>query len=557
VEELESRLQPSFLLGGLDLDADPGDDLFADHHRDQDSLASLASALATPPSTPVSSSGLSLASNAGGGGSPTAPGSGPQTVSPPAAELNALSAAARLPGWNSTTSPHLSVGPAPAPVPVTLASVTGVQSPVVQGSLSGTWLGSNGGDPTPPSVVWAGYQGDPVHGQWNAVVAGSGASAGYLFLGGTSTDASRGITVATVEKLRSDGSTDASTYVIRFEPTFGAYRESDAVQHLALTPDGGTLYATANISTSTAFGFSGIVAAIDATAPQAFFTGFADSKFNGVAVSGTASSYSVLVSGAVPSATQPNGTDLLLASFTSTLATWNYGLVYAFTQRSAVGLSTSGDSAGNQYFSGTFTSPTDTLGLFGKIDPMGNVVWNFVFANVTPGPGGAINGVVESGGFLYGTGTLNDTNGVSGPLHQDLVEFKADDATGSISSGGYGFLWVNQSGSGRTGDLAGEGLAVRNGDAYAVGFNFDSSAPPGPDRESAIVLHFGPTGATVAGIGELGGSGFDNAYGLDFATASGTDIFWAGGTTSTDLPVTDGSVYGGGLTDGWASRWIV
>jgi hypothetical protein len=546
-------VQPSFLTGGLDPDAglgaDLGDDLIGDHHHDRESLVALASALATPPST-------------------TANSSGPQAASSLPAELNAPSAAAPQAGWTTAATaasagvvahqpPRISAVPAPQSVPVTVGSVTAVQNPVIHGSLTGTFTGSKGGDPTPPSVVWAGYQSDPVRGQWNAVLNGTGASAGYIFLGGTSTDPTSGVTAATVEKLRSDGTTDATTFAIRFELPYSAYRGTDAVGHLALSPDGSRVYATANISTSTEFGFTGLLASVDVTAPRADVTGFADTKFNGVAVSGTADSYSVLVSGTDIDTTRPNGTDLLVAGFdptlTSTLYAHSYGFLQGGVAVDTAGLVSSQDSSGAQYVGGTLTMGNDTRGLFAKFDNQGALVWNFSWTNSVSGPGGAVNGVFESAGFLYMTGTLNSSG--AGSVHQDMILAKVSDLDGSIT-GGWAFEWI--AGTRGNGDLPGESIVVRNGEPFTAGRIFDPNLPPGPDMESAALIHFTSTGYDVVGNpAELGGSGFDNAYGLDFATPSGTDLFWAGDTTSTDLPVTDGSVYGGGLSDGWASRWVV
>jgi hypothetical protein len=564
LELLESRVQPSFLSGGLDLGDGLEFDLFDDHRRDHDRLAGLASALATPLNANTVGS-VSLPSSPGGASNPTSTGSSSQP-SQTAAELAALDAAVRQLGLTPAPATGSAVGVSHAGpvataariVPVTVASVAPVQSELIQGSVTGSSLpGSTVGNP-PPAVVWAGYLGDRVHAQWNAVVTGSGASAGYIFLGGTATDPVYGVTAATVEKLRADGSTDANTYVIRFEPTFGAYRETDAVEHLVLSPDGGTVYATANISTSTTFGFSGIVAAIDATAPRAFFTGFVDSKFNGVAVTGTASNYNVLVSGAVPNTTRPNGTDLLVASFDPTLTVTNYANVLDLGRPvDTAGLTSNGDNFGNQYIGGTwretFGSRTETSAFVARIDATGNDVWGDIFVIGSFGQDGAVNGVFESGGFVYATGSVNDPDG-SGLLHQDMILFKLDDAHGMPI---YFQLWGRFQGSTRTGDFPGEAIVVRNGEAFTAGFNYDTSQPPGPGRESAVLNHFNSNGSAILGSAEFGGNGFDNAYGLDFATSTGTDVVWAGVTTSTDLPVTDGSVYGGGFSDAWASRWVI
>jgi hypothetical protein len=425
--------------------------------------------------------------------------------------------------------------------------------------VTGSSLTGSGGPSR--AIVWAGYLGDPVHAQWNDVVTGSGPSAGYLFLGGTATDPVYGVTAATVEKLRADGSTDANTYVLRFEPTFGAYRETDAIQHLALSPDGSTLFATANISTSTAFGNSGIVASIDTTAPRAFFTGFADSKFNGVAVSGTASNYSVLVTGAVANTSRPNGTDLLAVKFDSSLTTVSYAFTYQANGNSA-GLSASADSSGNLYIGGTLQTATDTLAMYLKLDSTGMIpaAWGgfFTFGNVTPGQTGAFKGVVWDGGFLYGVGTLHDTT--PGPYQTDMLIIKANDSNGSITGQGYGWRWFNPYPSGAvSGDINAMAEQVRGGRQYIAGGNYDLSPGPGEPVKSAFLFQMTATGDNLLAnwFGGPSTTTQDIANGLSFATASGTDVFWAGVTTSTDLPVTDGSVYGGGFSDAWASRWVI
>jgi hypothetical protein len=155
------------------------------------------------------------------------------------------------------------------------------------------------------------------------------------------------------------------------------------------------------------------------------------------------------------------------------------------------------------------------------------------------------------------TGTLANTTGPSGPFNQDMILAKVDDASGTLT---WGFRWINAfpGGTTRSGDLPGEAIAVRNGEAFTAGNNFDTSSPTGPDMESALLLHFDNTGGGVLGIEELGGpssSGVDNGLGLDFATTGpSNDIVWAGSTTSFDLPI-NGS-YGGG-TDGFSARSVV
>jgi hypothetical protein len=150
--------------------------------------------------------------------------------------------------------------------------------------------------------------------------------------------------------------------------------------------------------------------------------------------------------------------------------------------------------------------------------------------------------VFVSGNDRYLTGTLNDSPS-PGPLGTDLIVSRLGFRPVVLSNQPFG-------------DMAGESVLVRGGDAFVAGYQFDSRNPP-PHLDSAMVLHFDSTLSTTLGRADFGGNGFDNALGVDFASDSGTELFAAGVTTSTDLPVTDGSAYGGGSSDAWASRVIV
>jgi hypothetical protein len=150
--------------------------------------------------------------------------------------------------------------------------------------------------------------------------------------------------------------------------------------------------------------------------------------------------------------------------------------------------------------------------------------------------------VYVSGNDRYLTGTLNDSPS-PGPLGTDMIVFRLGFPVVKLSNQPFG-------------DMAGEAVVARGNDAFVAGYEFDSRNPA-PHLDSAMILHFDRTLSTTLGRADIGGDGFDNALGIDFAGDSGAEVFAAGVTTSTDLPVTDGSVYGGGSSDAWASRVIV
>jgi hypothetical protein len=559
VETLESRVQPSFLTGGLDLGADFGDDLFNDHRHDH--LVSLASALAAPPSTTAVSSGVSTASNAGPGGSVAA-----GTIG--GADVTTLNAAARSLAANVSTTVSLSPQHQLTAVPTTsnqapVSGITDVRDQLQHTTVSATVVRGNNSGIGTRAITWGQYQGDPNFAQWNDVVTGVGAAAGDVFYVGTVTD-QNGNAGAAILRIQADGTIGATSYLATISFPFSTFTQRDSINHAALTPDGTTLVVTASISDNVnapTTGYDGVVASLDATmvtGPAAFFN---DSTLNGVTLITTATGYDVATSGKANNPMSTNPTDLLALRVDSTLMN---PPVFAETLEfsgSSAGLSASSDPSGNMYIGGTIQSPTDTLAAFGSLDSTGMVpaAWGgfFTFGNVTPGAGGAMNAVVWSNNRLYMTGTLNNSNGQTGPDNQDEILANANPANGSVAAPGWAFRWFNGTATTRTGDLPANGLVVRNGQPITVGGSFDNSAPPGPDMESALILKYTAAGSGITAFGEFGGSGLDNGLGASFVSTTGSEIFWGGNTTSNNLPVTNGSTYGGGTQDAWASRWNV
>src|SRR5262249_52428849 len=145
------------------------------------------------------------------------------------------------------------------------------------------------------------------------------------------------------------------------------------------------------------------------------------------------------------------------------------------------------DSSGAQYVGGTLTVGSDTRGMYAKIDNRGGLVWNFIWLNFNPGPGGAVNGVVESGGFLYMTGTLNAS--ALGAVHQDMILAKVKGIGGALRGG---YAEALELGGGNGTDVLGEAIAVRNGEAFPAGRLADFTQPPG--FQNAFILHFDSDG---------------------------------------------------------------
>jgi hypothetical protein len=557
VESLESRVQPSFLTGGFDLGFDLGDDLFSDHHHNQ--LTALTSALAAQPSTTALSSGVSAASNSGPAASPA------PTGSSAGAEL---SAAARSLGATFATigtnvNPHSQHGPTAVATnsnQVAPISITDVRNLATPAQVNATIVHPTAGGVGTNAVVWAGYLGDPNLAVWNDVVTGTGASAGDVFYVGTSTDAN-GNAAATVMRIQADGTPGPTSYIATLAFSFSTFTQPDSINHAVLNTAGDTLYLTGSFSDSTAptLGYDGPVIMADATTLAGNAVVFPDATTNGITLFANGD---VGVTGKTNNPASPNQTDILLARFNSSLS---LPPVFAETLQFAgnsAGLGASSDSSGNMYVSGWIQNTPDNNAAFGSVDATGTVRWSgqfFFFANVTPGTNGAMKSVTESGGFVYGVGTLN--NGMStGPYSTDMIIFKADDATGSLTTGGYGWDWHNTDAAGNpSGDINAMAGIVRGGRQYISGGNYDTAPDPGEPIKSAFLFQMTATGDNVLAnwFGGPSTTTQDIAMGIAFATNSGTDVFWGGSTTSTDLPVTNGSTFGGGTTDAWSSRWVI
>jgi hypothetical protein len=559
VELLESRVQPSFLTGGLDLGADFGDDLFNDHRHDH--LASLASALAAPSSPTAVSSGVSAASNAGAAGS----------VAPAASSAGApvITSAHSLAATVSTSlaiNPHAQGGPtavAATTNQVQVSNVTDARDQFRPTQFTATVVQGNGGGIGTRTVTWAQYQGDPSFAQWNDVVTGTGASAGDVFYVGTVTD-QNGNAAAGILRIQADGTIGATSYLATFSFPFSTFTQPDSFNHAVLDPTGATLYLTGSFSDNVngvTTGYDGVILALDDVALTGNAQVFGDATLNGVTLITTATGFDVGVSGKANNPTSSNATDLLVARFDSGLTTPSFAFTYQFAGATG-GLSASSDSSGNMYAAAFLQLPGDSGALYAKFDSTGMIptAWGggFVFGSNTPGPNSAMKGVVESGGFIYLVGTLNSTT--PGPYQTDMIIAKANDADGTLSGQGYGWHWFNTDATGApSGDINAMGEQVRNGQQFITGGNFDLAPDPGEPIESAFLFQMSATGAGLTPLW-FGGSSTTNpiiGYGIAFATSSGTDVFFGGGTTATDLPVTNGSTYGGGTQDAFAGRAVI
>jgi hypothetical protein len=582
VEQLESRVQPSFLTGGLDPGAEFADDLLDDRHHPDEHLAALASALVSPTST----NPVGLSSNpALDPGGPTSPATPDSSVQPSrtTAELAALTSAVRSLGAGAVADP----GPG-RPVPATataLPTPTLSRAPLLARPADLAVLPGRRTDPGgihPDVVTWTTFQQDHYFAQWNAVASGHGSSDGSVFVGGFSSDLSHSFTAATVEKLTSAGTLDPSfgggtglVYLELSPPTFA--QSNGSVTGLAVSADGSTVYLSANLAVSNnSSGFTGVVASLNAATggleASRYFAGLSqtpsDDTFNAVTTNGSGATEQVFVGGSVPSFVTGSVSYILLASFNNSLSASNYDVGVTYGSNNIALRSVTADPAGNLYFAGTVASATETSGLVAEVTSGAlGIPWYFNVNNVNPGPFGAVNSVAWSGGFVYLTGTLNNSADAY-PVHTDMILAKARDTDGSLTApGAYGWVYFNgPDGMHRTGDLAGFALAVRNGEAFVTGIRNDTAGDPhGPPTPSPVgdpfVLHFNSTGdGILASEYGLGGSAYDLGLGLDFTGPTGSGVYVAGLATSSDFHSTDGTVPGGGSPtpyDGWVSSVVV
>jgi hypothetical protein len=594
VEWLESRVQPSFLTGGLDLDGGLGDDPLQDHRQDNDHLAALPSALANPVNTPSAAS-VAVANNGGGNSTPAAPIVG-VGISQTTAELTALSNAVRTLGSGSPTATS-PAGSAPANA-TPLATPTLTESgtlaqPINLVAVPGRV--NNQGGIHPNVVTWTTFLQDQYYAQWNAVASGRGATAGSVYLAGVSTDYTNGFLAATIEKLDSNGVPDVTfgttgvglQYFELAAPP--ASLQFDTITGLAVSADGSTLYISSNIGVTTnTSGYTGVVASINAmTGAVNRAVSFIDqttmapqnSLFTAVTTSGSGANETVYVGGTIAAPSPRTGTDIRVASLDSSLMTVNYSYRITFSIAmvavDTTARAVAADTAGTLYFGGTIaTSSTNTGGLVSALTTSATFPFAFSWNNINDGGFGAINSLVWTtgtpNGFLYMTGTLNDSTG-GFPLHTDLIIAKVRDRDGMFgmtAPNTYAFINFNGSDlmTGRTGDLGGYAIRVRNGEAFVAGIRNDLGDPNAPDTPSFVgdpfVRHFDSTGAIMASEYGLGGSNQDFGYGLDFLSSTGNALVTAGSATSQDFHSTDGTLVGGGApplfgNDAWASSVTV
>jgi len=137
--------------------------------------------------------------------------------------------------------------------------------------------------------------------------------------------------------------------------------------------------------------------------------------------------------------------------------------------------------------------------------------------------------------FLGGSG--NDGLNVPKPLGGALVANYGDEMRGDVITDEAGNVYIS---------------SVTASNNFPIVNGFDNSFNGG--NTDGIVVKLGPDLSSIVWSSYLGGSGFDAAYSIKFDNDK--NIVLAGGTTSTNFPVTTGAYQTAfnGIVDGWIAR---
>jgi len=544
VELLESRIQPSFLTGGLDLGTDLGDDPLNDGHHHNDHLAALASALATPLSPTSASGGVSVASNGGGAISPATQGSGSHVASQMAAEVNALSAAARNLGLGSGVSSYSQHAATPVLRPAPLANVqfttqlTNVSSLATSVQLAPVQIttGQSGIRPlTSSSPNFSSYVGVTSDNRLNGISLAIDPNTGATILasaGVVMTTSGKAIEVATSSL---DGTTGGNASIsLPGSDLTGVGVSSDPAGNLfisaTLASVGGTgtglllveIDPFGNVNavqlTNTA-GTAGYLR-FDANTGLVFFTGSVDVSPDGLP--------DTVVGTIDPNNWTPAGTTAATIGFT-------FGGSHVASASHSVVL----DSAGNAFYATTVTDPTgnNLPGLI-ELDPtLTSVTVIGFFTSV--GPNGNAYDVVDGNNAghetIYFSGTFVPTAGSPNAL----IVASFDDVTmGPLVGAGLGA-------AGAGFDAGGLAIDPATGDVYVSDNNYAAGATEA--NAGWLALDSGVTAVldqNTDPLDDVFGSFDDRAEGLLLFNGA---IYKAGFTNSPDFnfPAPGSPAFGG------------
>ncbi|HEV3205080.1 MAG TPA: hypothetical protein VGY77_11880, partial [Gemmataceae bacterium] len=487
-------------------------------------------------------------------GTPISSFGGSQTVNQALQTANAISVAAANHQTSAGTGKHaLPITPVAAPA-MTVQNMAGMVHGIKPGQFMTSVHLSNAA--TPPVLLYSHLVGALGEAGLNGIAkdaTGNSYVAGYADLTGS------GKIVGLVAK------TDPTGAILWVDGVTEMNPAPDKMYGLALDATASTLYAAGALDNGTGT-TDGVVLALD-TSTGAGTGGYmiASGAMTGVTVDVPgnvyADGYLTDGSGALL-AVKTDGALSLPPIYATGITVAGSPLITTSSQSIAV------DVGGNVGLTGQLQDPSgDFSGLTASLDSTGSFIpYAFTWINPTPGPGGAVNGIIYGGGSFYEAGTLNAGDG-STQLSKDLILAKLDSVSGAIT---WGFDWYVDDRTplaARVGDWTGDGIGLTGaaGDNPVVtGGAIDPVQYPPLDPPTAgvdvTVTHFGAAGNTTMlhtdGDPEncFGGSADD--YGRGLVVSAGV-AYTVGATASADFPTTDGSTYGGGPTDGFGTTLAV
>ena len=233
------------------------------------------------------------------------------------------------------------------------------------------------------------------------------------------------------------------------------------------------------------------------------------------------------------------------------------------------------DSSGNAYVTGTTFSPDfptmnplqPTLGGAGaanafvaKLNPTGSAL---VYSTYLGGSGEDIGLAiaVDNSGIAYFTGQTSSTNfPTMNPLQPTYPGGEYTAFVAKLNPAGSALVYSTYLGG--SGDDSGNGIAVDgSGNAYVTGTTASTDFPTmnpfqpayGGDND-AFVAKLNPTGSALVYSTYLGGSGYDEGYGI--AVDNLGDAYVTGYTASTNFPTVNPlqPAYGGGEGDAFVAE---